>query len=137
MNVNYDTLTLILDQVKVNLFLRYSCRIYKNVIKERKVRCDSIGEITNVYNPCLEISNYNLVRSSVVVVYIYRWKPNKNLKKYIKKLFRQIGRFNLLRFYDINTHCVMGIPYQFFYEGYEKDRVTIKKQVIINYKPLV
>ena len=36
MNLNYDSFRLIVDQVKTDLFLLYSCRRYKRMIKDRK-----------------------------------------------------------------------------------------------------
>ncbi len=43
MNLNYDSFTLILDQVKLKLFLRFSCKMYKNMIKAGKVVLNIAG----------------------------------------------------------------------------------------------
>ncbi len=45
MNLNYDSFTLILEQVKLKLFLRFSCKMCKTLIKERKIGFRAISII--------------------------------------------------------------------------------------------
>ncbi len=74
MNVTLDCFYIILQQVKINLFLKFSSRVFKNIIKGQKISFKELGRTDTI--------GYH---------YIYWYLPT-HINRYIGNLINKMKR---------------------------------------------
>ncbi len=97
MNINYDAFYIIIDEVKIKVFLRFSCKRIKERIKETKCR---------------------IVRKQDIKLYRYSWNPKKNIHEYFGKIFRGMNQDKMLQYgFDVRVKNIYGLRLLIYYKN--------------------